>query len=1247
MDASPEIAAVTTNQCSTAEGQFEIDVTMTTAGTSPYSFSIDGGTFQTQSIPFTISNLTSGTHTIEVKDTNGCGNQVTVVIEPPLGITSAVTALPSCNDDDGEITVATNGGTGNYAYTISPNPGSIVLTGNVFSGVPSGTYIVTVTDTVTSCTEDVSVTLESATPVIFNTEVTDVSCQGGNDGQIIVDLLPTNDNPIYTYEITAPIVVLPQTGNIFTGLPAGTYTVQVTSGRGCITTANVTINEPPLLEVTGIATLFACNADNTVATSIITITEVGGTPNYLYSINGTDYFTSNIFEVIDTGAIQIITVYVKDVNNCTATNTVTINPLPTITAATVAIVTPIDCNQTGTVSINVTGGSGNFEYQLLPNGIPQTSNTFDIPGPGTYYYQVIDLDTNCYFLTAPFIVLPFDEIDALLAITEINDCFGDTNGEIALTISGYTGAYTYQLFDGAGTPIGGPVTANTATNPELITGLTSGIYSVEIVETDTPFCTTTSNVVTISSPPTPLALVVAETSSVTCNNSVGVITAMATGGTSPYEYELTGAATVPYSINNMFTNLSAGTYTVNAKDSNGCIESETITLLEPTPIDADFVPNSTMLSCFNDQNAIITVENVTGGQGENYSYTLITISPTPSISGPQTSNVFENLGVGVYSVTITDGFDCIFTSLPVTINQPDPILSSLVTNTTPTCLIDAELTLSATGGTGAYEYSDTINFATILGTFTTSITFPVFPGVYNYYVRDINGCIANVSNEITIDPLPTLEVTLTSTSPEINCVGDNTGTVEATAFGGLGNYVYILKDTFGNIISADQNSPGIFTGLIAGDYVVTVESGDCLATSEIISITEPDAALETTFVVTDVLCNGENNGALEILANGGTGIIKYAISPNLNQFFVTNVFENLSPGFYDVIVQDQLGCFLTFNFEITEPLAVLITIVEDSIIPEICEGDLNGFFSIDIEGGTPPYSVSLDDYNGTYFTGALDQTIFDFDDLVGGDHIVYIRDVYGCESEWNITFPESVFMEPVLDIVTQCIDNVTANVVTVTVDENLVDITQIDYSLNDGPYQSSNVFIDVPSGINNYIIVRHSNGCVRTTEFFDIEVFTTVELALEDGELNEIVATAIGGTGEYVYTLNGVDYGDENTFTITESGTYEVTVTDSNGCMAIAVIIKEFIDLCIPNYFTPNGDGQNDGWTIGCAPNYPNLMFSIFDRYGRKVATLRSGEKWFGTYKGNDLPAGDYWYVVETNQEDNNRDFVGHFTLYR
>jgi gliding motility-associated-like protein/uncharacterized repeat protein (TIGR01451 family) len=1246
MDPSPVVAAVVSNQCDTDEGEFEIDVTLPTTGIPPYSFSIDGGTFQTQTPPFTIQNLSSGTHTVEVKDANGCGNLVTTIIEPPLGITPAVTALPSCDDDDGEITVTATGGSGVYAYSISPNPPSIVLTGNVFSGVPSGTYIVTITDITTTCDTAISVTVDAATPVTFITDTTDVSCNGGSDGVITVDLLPGNDNPIYLYEITAPIVIPQQNSNVFTGLPAGIYTVQVTSGRDCIATAVAVIGEAALLTVTGAVTDFACAPDNSINTATLTITEAGGTPPYVYSINGSNYFTTNTFDIIDTGVTQTISLFAKDDNGCIATNIVVVDPLPIITAAAFVTLTPIDCNNTGSVQINVTGGSGNFTYQLLPGGALQTSPIFDIPAPGTYYFQVNDGDTNCYFLTIPLVVAPFDLIDAVIVPTVDNSCFGDTNGELELTINGYTGNYTYQLLDGTGVPIGGVIATNTASDPQLITGLASGNYNVAVAETDTPFCDTISNIVNIDSPAALLTVVASETSNVTCTNDRGTITAVADGGTSPYEYELTGTITIPYSSNNTFTGLGAGTYTVNARDGQGCIATDMVVLNIPTPITATFDPSTTLLSCFGDQNASITANLVSGGQGSNYTYTLITILPTPSSSGPQTSNVFTNLGAGVYQVKITDGYDCEFISLDIAIDQPTEVSPALVVESTQTCLTESTLTLSATGGTGPYEYSTLSNFSIILGSFTTSVTFPVPEGTYNYYVRDTSGCISNVSNNITIDPLPTLTILLDSINPTINCVGDNNGVITATAQGGLGNYVYILQDTMGNTIPAIQSSPGVFIGLSADTYVVYVESGDCNATSDTITISEPTTALDVDYTLNNVRCNGENNGSIIIDATGGTGIIKYALSPNLDQFFDTSIFNNLPPGNYDVIVQDELGCFVTFNFDITEPSAVLISIVPDSIFPEICEGELDGSFSIEIIGGTPPYSVVLDDPNGEYITGAVDQTTFDFNNLGGGDHIVYVRDSEGCESEWNITFPEAVQINPLVEVAYICFENISENTVTVTVDESNTDLTQLDYSLNGDPYQTSNVFNNLPPSIGNYILVRHTNGCIQSTDFFDIQTFDPLRLELKLGEINEIIAVTAGGTGGNRFTLNDVDYGTTNIFVITETGTYTITVTDSSGCIAEATIFLEFIPICIPNYFTPNNDGIVDTWAPGCAENYPNLESSIYDRYGRKVATIGVGDAWDGRYNGQELPTGDYWFVVILN-DANNREFVGHFTLYR
>ena len=1000
-DPTPVISASVVDLCTVPEGEFEIDVTLDTPGVAPYSFSIDGGAFQTQSAPFTISNLYSGTHTIEIQDSNGCGNLVSIDIPAPIGISANVTGLPSCSNDDGEITVLGTEGSGSYAYSINPNPASISLAGNVFSGVPSGVYTITITDTITSCSEEVSIAVQEATPLTF-----------------------------------------------------------------------------------------------------------------------------------------------------TATST---------------------------------------------------------------------------------------------AIT----CFGDTSGTVELNISGYSGNYTYELFDTSNTSVLGPVNANTSTNPLLITGLTAGNYTVEVIETESPFCSETATVV-VSSPSETLVLTASETSNVTCDNSQGTITAIASGGWGTYEYELTGDASVAYSPTNVFSNLSAGNYTVNVRDSEGCIATVDIELIEPSPINATFTPSTTTLSCFGDQDASITISNVTGGQGTDYVYTLNTIAPNSSTSGPQTSNVFANLGPGTYSVTIEDSLGCSLTSVDIVIDEPTPVDANLVVETTQTCTTESTLTLSGSGGVGPYTYSTDANFTTIIGTFASSTTFSVSDGTYHYYVRDTNGCVANVSNEITIDPLPELTINLQSENPTINCSGDNTGSIVATAQGGLGNYVYTLEDSLGNTINATQNTPGVFTELIAGTYVVFVESGDCEVTSAPITITEPTAPLEVDFTVNNITCSGNDDGMLIINATGGTGVIQYAISPQLNQFFNTNVFENLSAGTYDVIVQDELGCYVTFDFTIEDPEPVILSIVPNSLFEETCEGDANGEFSIEISGGTRPYDVSLDNYDGPYNTGAINQSIFDFTGLNGGDHIVYVRDAEGCESEWNITFPEPITINPEIEIVMACVDNSLANTVTVTVDDSITDLSQLDYSLDGGPFQISNVFTDVAPGTGHYIDVRHTNGCIVTTDLFDIEDYQPLSLILVEGETaGEIIANATGGSSPYEFTMNGENYGEDNTYIVTEEGTYTVVVTDSYGCEARATINIDVLGPCIPNWFTPNGDGVTDTWAPGCVEDFPNLTFDIFDRYGRKVATLTVGEYWDGRYNGKELPTGDYWYVVNPNSPILKEQYVGHFTLYR
>lgn len=1267
-----DVPALAANQCNLTGDAYTFTVTNPT-GIAPFEYSIGNG-YQT-STTFTVSN--AGDYSVTIKDANGCTftNATPIAVYDALDVTSTIVALPSCTVNDGEITVSGQGGSGNYTFSISPSTG-ITQAGNSFSGLAALTnYTVTVTDVVTNCTNTVDINLEGATPVSFTSTPTSVTCVGDMDGTISVNLDASNNNPIYSYAIIAgPATFVAQSSNVFTGLATGDYTVEVTSGRGCVETEIVTVGTPTAIVVsTATVQEYACIANtNSSNAATITVTGVtGGSGNYVtYEfIRNSDGVvvqsnSSNVYtETTLLGGTYTVNVY--DDKNCLGSTSATINPYVSIENLSVAVDNVITCtnNEDITVTFMVSGGTAtNFEFTLIDtNGIiaNQTNTTGSFTGLpiGNYNITVENLDTGCSLETVHNVSNP-DTFDLIVENIVDVTCFSDTDGSIEITFvdlvptpSDNAGAFAYTITNASGTVV--ETNTTTSAGPVSITGLASGSYTVDASLVNAPFCSVSKNFA-INAPTEALAITETHTE-ITCvsGNSDGSISASAVGGwPGGYEYQLSntsGTVIIPFGNESSFTDLTAGNYTVTVRDSKGCEDLVDVQLVDPTPVTITASADVTTLNCFGDANASITVTSTLGGQGSNYLYTLNMVAPTVSSSGPQTSTVFSDLGAGTYNVTVTDGYNCTETSADITIIEPSRVESLLVKSTSQTCIESAELTLSASGGTAPYEYSETSDFATIIGTFTTNVTFDAAPGTYMYYVRDANGCFTNVSNEITIEPLLDLVVNLDTTNSSINCTGDTTGVIIAKAEGGLGNYVYTLQDASGTDISPapNQNSPGVFTDLPEGNYLVEVESGDCLEVNGPVSITGPVNPLNVAFTVENVTCPGINNGVLDINATGGTGIIKYAISPRLDQFVDDSTFDELAPGIYQAVVQDELGCFVIIDFEVEDATPLLLSIVPNSIYPAVCEGDMDGEFSVELSGGEMPYSVVLDDIDGAYTVGTATQTQFDFTNLEGGDHVVYVIDNLGCETEWNISFPESVLIDPQVEVEYACTNDMATNAVTITVDESNTDLTELDFSLDGGGYQASNIFANVPAGLGHYVDVRHTNGCIKRTELFDISNIEPVELVLEEGGLNEIVALASGGVEPYEFTLNGESFGSTSTFVYYESGDYTVTVTDRNGCSATATKYFEFVDVCITNYFTPNGDGVLDEWGPGCTNIYSDLTFDIFDRYGRVVATLRAGQKWNGKYHGKELPTGDYWYVVKLNDSRNNREFVGHFTLYR
>ena len=1051
-----------TNQC-TAVASYTISVTspLTTGPAPEDTFQYDiGGGFQ-DSPNFTVPN--AGSYTITVRDGNGCTNTVVADVFDFFSITASASAQPSCNNADGTITVSTTGGSGNFEYVLDDgiNPVITQNNNNVFNGLAPATYTITVTDlssnTAPLCSDsDIVEIITVDTPVIDNIVAEHISCNGIDDGSITVDLDPVTatDGP-FTYILydSSNAVVISQPDAIFDNLAPDTYQVEVVSNRGCSSrTGDIIITEPSVLQLNADAPPFSCNlSNNSFNTTTITAFAdtngdgtgvLTGTGPYSYSINdgtpifdGTNFQSSNTFEIVDNGANQSIIVTVRDNNGCEAMSTVNLTPPSGITFSFNPL-TPITCDASGsgvtagTVEIIINEGAGNYGVEILPLGSqPERLSSgsdrviWDLDTPGDYIFAVRDIDNGgCLYVTPVYTVADFNTIEAVINEVKPVTCFNDNDGEISIEINNYTGIYNYEVYsrDASGvettTGVSGSFdTANPINTPEIITGLPAGNLIVYVEAIDAPFCDTVSNVTTVRSPDRPLTVTPAQTSYVTCEvPGRGEITAPGDGGWGGYEYQLEletapGIYTeqVAYATTNVFSNLSEGNYRVNIRDSGGCIRFGDIILSLPTPISADIQIVQPLL-CPGSNDGIIEIFNVLGGEdlngdGEEYLFQLNRLDNSGTVintSGLQEATAFPNLPTGYYTITVYDGWSCSFTTPQIFIQDPEPVIAELVETLAPGCGDEGRMQLTITNPIAGMEYfyrrtgtaDPFVSFGGV-GVSTIEIIVPdvdANPGPYQYDVQNGNGCPFQQSNEIALDKALPLVIGLDLVDANIKCAGEETGIIRSEAFGGVGNYTYTLVNNdldaaanggvprtpvASDIVRSSQSS-GIFRDIGPGSYWVYAESSICTAISSIIPISPKDPLVLDRLEAVPVSCNGDVDGQIIIEASGGTGVIRFSISDTLSEFFEGDPANPNAITFTDLppgTYEIIVQDELGCNIlqEVTIDEPQELIVSNVDTTPELCINAADGTAQLTIVGGTP----FVDPVSGaTYYETSLNSS---------------------------------------------------------------------------------------------------------------------------------------------------------------------------------------------------------------------------------------------------------------------------------
>ncbi|SFH24353.1 T9SS type B sorting domain-containing protein [Pontibacter chinhatensis] len=1211
-------ASAKASTCGSNNG--ELTVTGVTGGTAPYTYSKDGVNFQASA---TLTGFVAGTHTITVKDANGCTFSSAFAVTDIAGPTAvAATAQPAGCANDGSITVGrVTGGTAGYTYSID---GVNFQASTTFNGLASGTYTVRAKDA-NGCVVTRSVTVGKTVPTNF-AATTEPSTCGSNNGTIIVGAVTGGVGP---YEYSKDGVNF-QASATLNGFVAGAHTITVKDAKGCTFSKAITVTDVAgPSDLTATATASTCgNPNGQLSVSGVT----GGTSPYTYSIDGANFQNSGTFTVLAEGTY---TVYVKDANGCTYSEKVAVSNIagPSFTLTAKAST----CGaRNGSITVNSpTGGKAPYTY-ALNNGNFQASATFS--GLAAAEYSITVKDANGCELTQKIVVTDIAGPNDVALASTASTC-GDSNGTIrvagvtdgtapyAYSIDGknfqesqvfgavLAGKYTLSVRDANGCTftkeivvdnVAGPTaltasakasTCGRADGEVTITGVTGGTgaykYSKDGVNyqtsaTLTGFAAGTHTVyamdenkcvvsasVTVSNINGPTA-VAATSLPASCQNNDGSITVgRVTGGTADYTYSINGTT---FQSSTTFTGLAAGTYTLTAKDKNGC--TVTASVVVRTNVPTAFASNTIAATCGRPDGQI-TVGVVTGGTGP-YKY---------SINGGafQTSATFTGLVADTYKITVQDAKGCTFTSEVGIANLEGPTFTATAKATTCGDSNGSITVSNVSGGAGGYGYS--ING----GPFQESAAFGrLSAGTYTIAVRDMKGCVG--TRTVVVDDVAgPSDMTLAAKAS--TCGAANATITVSNVVGGTSGYTY-------SIDGKNFQTSATFANLAAGEYTITVKDKNGCTLARTIDVTDIPGPSELQLASTPSTC-GENNGKIEVSGVTG-GTASYTFSIDGKTFQQGTTFAGVKAGEYTVTVKDANGCILEKKVVVENtggPTGLLASATSSTC------GAANGKLTVTgATGGVAPYTYSID---GVNFQAGLV-----FENLLAGEHTLTVKDKNGCT--FARTFSVADIAGPSAVAATSLPASCQNNDGSITVGQVTGGTAGYTYSIDGRNFQASTSFTGLASG-DYTVTVKDKNGCTVTTSIKVNQnvptdfASTTVASTCGAGNASITVGAVTGGTAPYMYSLNGGSFQTSATFANLAAGTYNITVRDAKGCTFRKEVEVE--DIAGPSALaltgksstcgSPNASITVSGVTGGTAPytfSLNNAAFQSSTSFGSLAA---------------------------------------------
>jgi gliding motility-associated-like protein len=777
-------------------------------GTEPYSI-----LWSNSATTSSVSNLIPGNYTVEVTDANNCYSFQTITITQPDSISTATLVNDiSCNGaGDGTVDLVVVGGSYPYTYTWSNGAVSEDLV-----WLNQGTYSVIISDA-NGCMGYDTVTIAEPQIITTSNTYTNVTCY--SDSNATIDL--TVNGGVFPYSYTWSTGDTVQDLN---NIPAGLYWVNVHDANNCALSSaiNILIEEPEVVALDSFYIHCPVPGDTL---AMVDFYPTGGTSPYQISTdNGNTFLPYNTYST----SLVINNTYhimINDSNNCTSSYMDTIEINPAVVVDSVVFEQCYIENQTlSEVNVFPSGGtSGSYQVSFDNGGSFQVAGDYSnsLLINNTYYIVVMD-SAGCLSVTNS-IVIP-DRLTASALITSNFNgqdiaCFGDTNGTAQANQTGGEGPYNYAWSNGQ---VG-------------MNAINLGVGNYVVTVTDNNGCFDTANV--SLSQPNPLSNKVVITTSyngydVSCNgNSDGSANVNTIGGTQPYSFLWNNGQTDLTAIN-----LGAGFYTVQITDANGCIDSNSVTLNEPSSIQWSVFIGHVQCNSFTDGEIDLSVIGGVPPFMFNWS------------TGATTEDI-KTVGAGSYTVNVTDLNGCVVKDIFEITEEFPLVLTTTQQNVSCYGLNDGSIDLNVSGGVLPYEYSWNT------GDLTEDID-NLSAGTYYVLVTDSNDCFINDPIIIT-QPNPlqaTIESAFYQNGHNVTLFQMTDGGIDLTVTGGTLNYTF---DWSNGATTEDLMNVG------AGTYSVVITDKNGCTYSTWIELTEP-FALEMPTVIT-VNGDGKND---QFLING-------------------------------------------------------------------------------------------------------------------------------------------------------------------------------------------------------------------------------------------------------------------------------------------------------------------------------------------------------------------------------------------